>query len=99
MQLLPKKLPWERAQDLWAAIINPVLSNPVLSSSMLLNVSLTSGNNVVNHKLGRKLQGWMISRIRNNYAEIYDTQDGNSTPALTLNLNSSVDVVVDIVVF
>jgi hypothetical protein len=99
LSLLPKKLNWDIAQDRWASIINPVLKNPATNPLLLQNVILNSGNNVVNHMLGQKLQGWYVVRMKNNFAQIYDTQDTNQTPALTLNLNSSTGVTVDLLVF
>lgn len=85
-------------QNAWAAIINPFLTNPSLKSIILPSVVLASGDTVINHKLGRKLQGWRIVRKRAN-ANIYDKQDANNTPQLTLVLNSSAGVTVDIEVF
>lgn len=99
MTQLPKQLPPDQLQTKWASILNPLLSNPILDSSMLQNVSLAVGNNVINHKLGRKLQGWKIIRMRSVFSQIYDTQDSNEMPELTLNLNSSAAVVVDLEVF
>lgn len=99
MQLLPKKLTWDLAQDRWASILNPVLKNPTTSTLLLQNVILISGNNVVNHRLGRKLQGWYPVRFHGAYAQLYDTQDTNQSPELTLNLNASAGVTIDLVVF
>lgn len=85
-------------QTNWATQINPVLANPVINGFILKEVQLSSGTNVVNHKLGRKLQGWFIVRQRAS-ATIYDTQDSNSNPSLTLFLTASANVTVDIYVF
>lgn len=85
-------------QNRWAAIINPVLTNPVVAGSLLRNVALVVGANVINHKLGRNLQGWFFTRIR-AAAQVYDTQDVNTMQNLTLNLTSDANVVVDIYVF
>lgn len=95
---LPQKLSWDMAQSVWARSIEPVLNNPLNNVVVLSSVQLTAGNNVVNHKLGRNLQGWFITRVR-AASTVYDTQDKNQTPQLTLNLNSSANVVVDIAVF
>jgi hypothetical protein len=95
---LPLRLSWDAAQDRWASIIGPLLDNPSLNSIILKNVSLATGSNVVNHKLGRNLQGWKPTRIR-SAATIYDQQDTNQTPNLTLILVSSAPVVVDLEVF
>ena len=48
--------------------------------------------------LQRPLQGWYIVRQR-ALASIYDTQDSNQNPSLTLNLTSNAVVSVDIAVF
>lgn len=85
-------------QTAWASQIDPVLRNPLTQGNLLKNVTLASGANVVDHKLGRKLQGWVLTRQR-AAASVFDTQDLNPTPALTLTLTSSAAVVVDLLVF
>lgn len=85
-------------QNTWAAQLNPVLANPGLKSSILKNVNLVNGTNTINHKLGRKLQGWRLVRKR-SAAEIYDEQDSNQHQDLTLVLMSNASVSVDIEVF
>lgn len=95
---LPKGLTLPLLQTKWAAILNPLLGNPSLDSLILENVSLNNGTNVINHTLGRKLQGWRIIRI-GGAATIYDQQDSNQTPSLTLVLVSNAAVVVSLEVF
>jgi len=85
-------------QSSWATAINPVLAAPANKSILIKNVSLAIGSNSINHNLGRVLQGWSIIRKRGP-ANIYDTQDQNQMPALTLTLVSDTAVVVDIEVF
>jgi len=102
------KLPFflTRIQDLslmqtkWSGILNPFLSNISLQSIILPNVRLLSAvnPNVVSHKLEAKLTGWRIIRKRGQ-ASIYDTQDSNQTPDLTLNLVTDTDVTIDLEVF
>lgn len=82
----------------WAAILDPVVNNPTVNTLVLKNQSLIAGSNVIDHRLGRKLQGWYVSRLRAS-ATIYDTQDSNQMPDLTLVLVASAPVVADIVVF
>lgn len=98
MNKLPQKLTLPLMQTQWSQAIDPVITNPTNNKSVLKNVSLITGTNVINHLLGRPLQGWGLTRIR-ALASIYDTQDTNQTPQLTLNLVSSAPVVVDIEVF
>jgi hypothetical protein len=102
MALLPIFL--TKLQDLilvrnkWSSILNPFVSNPSLQSSLLAKVSLISGTNSVNHLLGKKLTGWRIVRQR-SAASIYDDQDINQRPDLTLTLISNASVIIDLEVF
>jgi hypothetical protein len=85
-------------QTSWAAQRNPLLDNPLNSVSILQSVVLASGDNTINHKLGKKLQGWFIVG-QNASATFYDKQSSNSTPQLTLVLNASGAVTVNLAVF
>lgn len=85
-------------QSRWATILDPIINNPITSSSILKGINLAVGSNTVNHLLSRKLQGWTIVRI-NAATTIYDTQESNGTPDKTLVLVSSAACTVDILVF
>lgn len=87
-----------RIQDNLVRTLNPVFNTPILGGNILQNIPLIVGTNAINHKLGRALQGWYLVRKRGP-AEIYDTQDANTTPTKTLLLITDTDVVVDIYVF
>jgi hypothetical protein len=80
------------------SVLNPILGNPLLYGSLLTSVALASGDNTINTGLNRKLQGWFLVRQR-AAASIYDKQDSNTTPQLTLVLNASTAVTVDLYVF
>jgi hypothetical protein len=95
---LPLQLPWDKSSTLWASQINPVLGNEIVNGLILENVQLISGTNTINHKLGRRLQGWYITRQR-GAGSFYDQQDTNQMQDLTLILNSSTTVSVNIAVF
>jgi hypothetical protein len=82
-------------QNKWSSIINPLLSNPLNSALILKNVVLKSGDNVINHLLSRKQQGWFLTDIQ-GAATIYRSASFNDT---TLTLNSSAPVTVNIGVF
>lgn len=84
-----------------------LFANPVLEGTILTEVSLVTGNNYINHLLGRPLQGWFLIRQRAK-ASIYDNQDGTvppivnqSTTLLLVSDSGTKDspVVVDIYVF
>lgn len=85
-------------QTSWAQQLNPVIQLPINNGVLLKNVTLASGDNAVNHLLGRKPQGWFVVRLR-ALATIYDKQDSNQHPELTLTLNASSAVVIDLFVF
>lgn len=85
-------------QNRWKSILDVLLGNPSLDCSILSDISLVPGANVINHKLGRKLQGWRIVRV-NGSVSIYDIQDSNTIPELTLILHSSTNVVISLEVF
>lgn len=86
-------------QTSWASMIDPVLAMPIAGGLILKNVPIIVGSNKINHLLGRKLQGWFPVRWRNSWAQIYDTQDQNQMPSLTLALTSSGVVNIDLFVF
>lgn len=81
-----------------ANTLNPIASNLIVDGIVLMQVSLATGGNTINHLLGRKLIGWFLTRQR-QLATVYDTQDSNPTPQLNLLLTASAPVIVDIYVF
>lgn len=91
MRKLVQQLTLDQMQNLWASALNPILSSPIVNGRQIDDIKLTIGSNTINHKLGRKLQGWITVRI-NGIAEIYDTQATNQMPELTLTLVSDADV-------
>ena len=78
----------------------PLINNKLQNDSLILtNIELTAGQaNVIDHKLGRKLTGWHVIRLRSN-AIVYDDQDNNSLPGLNLILHTSANTTVDLLVF
>lgn len=82
-------------QNRWASIINPLLDNPYMQGILLNSISLNNGVTVVNHKLGRKLQGWVLVDI-DGAAEVYRSAPKND---LTLTLTSNAAVTCDLYVF
>ena len=79
--------------------ITDILKDPAIDGVYLTDIVLVAGqNNIINHTLGRKLTGWTITRKR-GLGDVYDVQDTNTLPKLTLLLRTSVNVTVDIRVF
>lgn len=84
---LPLRLPWDKAQDRWATEINPVIQNQLVNGLLILSIPLINGVTVVNHKLGRQMQGWAIVDI-NASASVYRSQPFNDK-TLTLTSNAA----------
>lgn len=78
--------------------LTPLITRLQNDSLILNQVSLITGSNNINHLLDRNLLGWSIVR-QNGIANIYDNQDNNLSPGLTLILISSAPVIVNIMVF
>lgn len=82
-------------QNKWGSLLNPLLSKAILNGEVVSSVELAVGNTVVNHRLGRKPQGWMITDI-DAASTIYRSA---AFSELTLTLNSSAAATADIYVF
>lgn len=95
MAQLPINLPVPLMQTKWASQLNPVLANPLNSVSILKNVDLLTGANIINHLLGREMQGWMILDIDAAVVPYRSAPFNN----LTLTLTASAPCTVNIGVF
>lgn len=82
-------------QNRWISILNTICGKLLLDGVYLEGVSLNSGVTTVNHKLGRKPQGYILCD-QDAAASIYRSQPFND---LTLTLTSSAAVTVAIWVF
>jgi hypothetical protein len=85
-------------QTKWKSQIDPVLAEPIVSGNLLSNISLKVGDNVINHGLGTKLQGYIVI-LKSGLAGIYDKQSSNQMANLTLVLNSDTAITVSLWVF
>jgi len=95
MAQLSTQLPYAQLLTKWSSVINPVLANPLNNVSILQNVVLKSGTNVINHLLGQVQQGWFLVDI-NGAATVYRSAPFNDK---TLTLTSNAAVTVSIGVF
>lgn len=83
-------------QTIWAQTLNKFLSNPLLAGTFLSGLSLISGNNTINHLLGRPIQG-VIVVWQDEAASFY--QLATTTQDLTFIMNASAPVNVSMYVF
>lgn len=87
-----------QVQNNIAEVVEPLSRKEIISGLLLRGVELAVGDNFVNHRLNRELIGWEIVRLR-AAVSIYDKQDTNSNSHVTLSLNASAAVTVDLWVF
>lgn len=92
---LPIKLSLDQMQTRWKSILDPLLANSMNQISILANVELSNGVNVINHKLGRVQQGWFLID-KQDYGDIKRTAPFNN---LTLTLTANADMTVSLGVF
>lgn len=86
-------------QDNIATALDSLVDLQTLDSVIIRGQKLlAAGTTTVNHKLRRKLSGWKIVR-KSAQSDVWDTQDTNKSPELTLTLRCSANVTVDLEVF
>jgi len=73
-------------------------TKPLLDGIHFKGVSLSSGDNTVNHGLGRQIQGWVITN-KDAAGDVYATPSKQTTSDKTLILTASTDLLVSIYVF
>jgi hypothetical protein len=93
MASLPLYLDLPHTQTQWAALLNPLLSNPLLQGRAVNNIVLVSSSpQTINHGLGRNMIGWFLID-QQAAANVYRTQPFNSK---TITLESSADCTINI---
>lgn len=81
-------------QTRWASILNPVLINPVTNPTLLTNIKIVSGANVINHRLGRMQQGWVVTDIDANVTLYRSATFNDSTLTLTSSGSATINLLV-----
>lgn len=78
--------------------INQALA-PLLDGHLLENIGLTGGvDATISHSLGRKLRGWFLVRSTAT-GTVFDKQDANDAPELTLVLQTATTKTISLWVF
>lgn len=95
---LPQNVTVPAMQTTWATQLNPIIANALVQGQMISGVALINGTTMVNHRLGRRLQGWFIVGI-DAAATVFDNQASNQTPQLTLSLTSNAVATANVWVF
>ena len=86
-------------QDNVAEKFSTLEKNPIMNGVPVKQVALVAGSvNSINHKLGREPQGYYVTK-KNGSSDIWDSQESNKLKDLTLDLNCSANVTVDLWIF
>jgi hypothetical protein len=88
-----------RIQDQTLRVLNPVISNPLISGRLATNIPLHSGSNLVDHGLDRAPLGWIVVGLHPVSSSITDQQATNAIPHLTLALSSSANCTASLYIF
>lgn len=88
MANLPRNLPWEKANQLWASAIDPVLANLLVQGNIISGIVFVANTpQTLNHLLGKIQTGyWLIDQTAAGL--IYRTQPLNSK-TITLESNAN----------
>lgn len=81
-------------QTSWSTALSPLLKNPI-ANGILIETPLINGSNIINHRLGRKPQGYIIVD-QDALASFFRSAPFSE---LTLALDSSANVNVRLYIF
>lgn len=85
-------------QDATEAVLKQIRNRQIIDGRLIEGVTIETVETVVDHKLGRALRGWIVVR-QGADARIWDQQDDNARPELSLVLVASASVKVSLWVF
>ena len=85
-----------RLQDAVADTFSAIVRNPFLNGNFV-DVSLTTAVTQVPHGLGRKVEGWFVTR-KNAQSDVWEPSQ-SETPTKTLQLQASATVTVTVFFF
>lgn len=85
-------------QTNWATALDPIINLPLSNSNILKDIQLVTGKNVIDHKLNRNLQGYIVTK-QSGFSQFYDNQIANPLPDKNLWLYASSGVNINLLVF
>ena len=82
-------------QSKWASQLDPILNNPISNPLLIKDIVLVTGANIINHRLGRAMQGWVVTDI-DAPVSLYRSAPLNQ---LTLTLTASGPATISLAVY
>ena len=87
-----------RLQSHIKTTLNPLLELPISDGVLQTNLSIATTDTVIDHKLGRQYEGFIVTRLKSN-SVIYESSSTNGTPDRTIILKASATATADIYFF
>lgn len=56
----------DQLQTRWKQVLDPITDNTLLKGRIIDSTALASGPNIIDHRLGRQPQGWIITDLNAN---------------------------------
>ena len=87
-----------RLQSHIKTALNPLLELPISDGVMIKDLTIETTDTLVNHKLGRAYEGFIITRLKTN-AVIFESSSTNHTPGRIIIMKASTQATADIYFF
>lgn len=87
-----------RLQSHIKTTLNPLLELPISDGILIKNLTINTSDTLIDHKLGRKPEGFLITRLRTN-AVIYESATSNDEDNRMIILIASATATADIYFF
>lgn len=81
----------QKVQENVGEALQPIIKSAILNGAQLDNISLASGNNTIEHRLGKKLSGWIVVK-KDSGALIYEVESDFPSRILVLNSSSQCNI-------
>ncbi len=78
--------------------LNPLLELPISDGLLHTYLSIETSDTVIDHKLGRQYEGFIITRLKSN-SVIFESSSTNDTPDRIIILKASATATADIYFF
>ena len=79
-------------------VLNPLLELPISDGVLIMDLTVNTTDTLIEHKLGRKPEGFLITRLRSN-SVIYESATANDEAARLIILIASAAATADIYFF
>jgi hypothetical protein len=87
-----------RLQSHLKQTLAPLLDLPIQDGVLIQDISIETTDTLVQHKLGRNYEGWIVTRLKDN-AVIYESTTSNANTDIHIILKGSAACTADLYFF